>query len=284
MDQEQCLEWKNQLFHTEQQEEPFYTAAVVDQILFEEAVFLLHEEHTEWAILNPGGIRDARINALPLLVRLEYESFFTDRLISEFGKGCAVFLRVKGSPAKSGGFSADMGKLYAHLKMCSFALLPGQINAWFRYYDPVVMRCLMKVGDPDQKNRFFGPDIDAIFAENPLKERIEVFQRECDFNASNYNINKSITISIDQYEKFAEFSFKFLVGSICQKLHLTQYSGASAQQLKELNVDVENSIFYLLEKGITDRDRIERFIRESAHSKYVSIDSKMLLSHLDGLA
>ncbi|MGH9402274.1 MAG: DUF4123 domain-containing protein [Terriglobia bacterium] len=109
---------------------------------------VLVESREECQSLFEGPQGDQLAHFAPYLVRLAADSQMLDTLVNQaWGKNWGVYLTCDGSFAE----------LRKHLQYFLRVTLDGHREAFFRYYDPRVLRLFLPTCLPEEIDQFFGP-------------------------------------------------------------------------------------------------------------------------------
>ena len=102
----------------------------------------------EWLCLYRGDAAVTMAEVAPYLVELQPYARFTWWLLEKgWGNSWGVFLHA---PVK-------MDRLQAHFRRLVMAQLPNGKMAYFRFYDPRVLRAYLPTCTPAEKEMMFGP-------------------------------------------------------------------------------------------------------------------------------
>jgi len=130
--------------------------ALLDAARDDRVLDLLQNSGEKYQSLYEGQQGEDLANFAPYLVALPQHSSFLRAILKEgWGKSWGVYLTC----------TSEFGDLRKHLRHFLEVTLPGGKNAYFRFYDPRVLRVYLPNCTADDTKEFFGP-IAAYLAED----------------------------------------------------------------------------------------------------------------------
>lgn len=129
------------------------TAAVIDPVQWPE--FLTHASgYKEWCILTDSVSNQEQIEVLPYCIRLLPDDDVSGIVLENVANECGIVLQALDGK--------DFQALAAHLKTLSTALLYDGRRVFFRYYDPVFLKCLLDSATQDQLSYLYSNIVDKF--------------------------------------------------------------------------------------------------------------------------
>lgn len=124
------------------------TYALVDAARDERIYPALVRADCDWLCLYRGDAATRMAEVAPYLVQLEPLSLFTAYLLDEgWGNSWGVFLNA----------ALPLERIQAHFRRFILAHLPNGRTAYFRFYDPRVLRVYLPSCTDEERQTFFGP-------------------------------------------------------------------------------------------------------------------------------
>lgn len=126
--------------------QPLY--ALLDAACEPSVLKVLFESKEEYQSLFEGVAGAQLTHFAPYLVRVSKDSPLLDKLVQQgWGKNWGIYLTSNQS----------LQNLRTHFRQFLMIKMPGGEQAYFRFYDPRVLRVYLPSCTGDETNRFFGP-------------------------------------------------------------------------------------------------------------------------------
>jgi hypothetical protein len=134
--------------------------AVLDGASARDLLKTLYEQEPEHCCLYRGELQPDIATVAPYLVRLESDAEFTQWVLSEgWGAHWGIFMVS----------AANLRTLRNHFREFLKAELPDRRTAFFRFYDPRVLRNFLPVCNEAELRAFFGP-VQSFVVESETPE------------------------------------------------------------------------------------------------------------------
>jgi len=132
--------------------------ALLDAARDSHVVRLLEQGDCEYACLYKGQAAETYKAYAPYFVKLARDAHVTTALLTQgWGQSTGYFF----------GSLANEGSIHTHLRKFLFATLPSGKRAYFRFYDPRVIRVFLPNCKQPQLDDFFRDELDWILVEDP---------------------------------------------------------------------------------------------------------------------
>lgn len=137
--------------------EPFKLYALLDGAKVESLLGVLAELEPPSACLFSGKLDPSVAKVAPYLVELERGGSFSEWLLERFwGKDAGVFLRSE----------LELKDVRKHLKKFTMVKLPDGEQAFFRFYDPRVLRAYLPTCNDEEIGQMFGGVVQCFRVES----------------------------------------------------------------------------------------------------------------------
>ena len=129
---------------------------VIDGAKVPVLVEALEEHDLDADCVFPGQLAPDVASVAPYVVRAEAQGQFTDWILSEhWGQSALIALRSE----------HDLRSVVKHLRQLKSAQLPDGTRAYFRFYDPRVLRAYLPTCTEDELGKVLGGVLDSLWVE-----------------------------------------------------------------------------------------------------------------------
>lgn len=142
--------------------------SVLDSAVWENLPSALSDYGTTYCMLTRQPVSYGLMNTLPYLVELRKDEPFTQVVINKIGTKKGVFLRTEGK---------TLYDVFDDLVMLPHVRLPGDVEGWFRFYDPSVLRKFLSFATKEQVSALFGQSVTEYVYEDEFDASICSYAR-----------------------------------------------------------------------------------------------------------
>lgn len=224
------------------------TAAVIDPVQWPE--FLAYaSEYKEWCILADSINNQEQVKVLPYCINLLPDDDVSGIVLENIANECGIALQALDGK--------DFQALAAHLKTLSTALLHDGRRVFFRYYDPVFLKCLLDSANQDQLSYLYSNVIDRFVI--PLSRSTEpaVYVRpeglpEKKETMLCINEKQYHGLFEAQYDKYVEMLTDHFYHTVETKMPWETFHGhiaEAARQAEQCGCSSRNDIFCFVALG-----------------------------------
>lgn len=232
---------------------PVMVAAILDGAKVPALFSELNGHPFGWYILHTGNMTEELRHVLPYLVFLDAKSPFTFFLLKKFGTRCEIFLQLSEKFFKNS--TAATMSLAAHLIKNLHVALPQNEIAWFRYYDPEILKDFWEISTDTQKKCLTGDFIDGFWVESPESASFVCLNTRADSTVCTGGHNP-ISISAGQLEALDAMQHQRFLNELTQHIHHSGLTDHSAT----LYLNVEHSVKEAELSGLQDPEDITQYV------------------------
>lgn len=144
-------------------DKPGSVFAVLDSAVWENLPSTLSDYGAMYCLLTRQPVSHGLMHTLPYLVELRKDEPFAQVVINQIGHKKEVFLRTEGKM---------LYDVFEDLVMLPHVRLPGDVEGWFRFYDPSVLRTFLSFATKQQVSALFGQSVSEYLYEDEFSASI----------------------------------------------------------------------------------------------------------------
>lgn len=237
---------RSALWEDKKAENELHYAVVLDPLSWPGLHQRLASESSAYRIYS-GSIDREHAAVMPRCARLGPASALTDWLAPRVVSNGGVFFGWGTTCEKD-----PMASLAVMLARANRVWLPDGRNAWFRWYDPIILCDFLPIADEDQQAFFFGDWIDDIRVFHPLKKEWMRFPRK-----RKRRTTRPLCIDAEQLERMGEKSFERFIRRLTEMLRPEQPRLTPVM----LEDRVRHSVALAEDHGISSENDLIAFVR-----------------------